>query len=414
MVISERSLQTNLKIYPWYQATCGFLPWLAVFFLFFYERVSLVEALQLSAIYYFSVFVLEIPSGYFSDRFGRALTLKISAIFGIIAYIIFIAASNFGTLALGQLLLAGFFSFKSGSDNSLLYDSLKELGLDDSYAERESRALKFSMFSYAAAALVGGVSGLIDLRIPYVLSLLAAISTFVCCLRFLEPERTPSQSGFFKHLGSCLARLKDSQLLWLFAFFVLAYSVQHVVAEFNQPYVKMLQAVWFGANDKSALVSGVMVAISMLGGAIGANYSLRLMQRFGTRKLLLGGLMIIATTIAMMALLLHPLVLVFVLFRNFPMALSEGPMLAAIAPRISSTYRATYLSLQSLAGRLFFSVLLYTLSAGLNSGNQELASDWSSLQQALIVSAVIALFGTVTLMLLRRQELSIESTSDPE
>jgi len=138
------------------------------------------------------------------------------------------------------------------------------------------------------------------------------------------------------------------------------------------------------------------------------------MHRFGTRKLLLGGLMIIGTIIAMMALLLHPLVLVFVLFRNFPMALSEAPMLAAIAPRISSTYRATYLSLQSLAGRLFFSVLLYSLSAGLTSGNENLGSDWDSLQLLLIVSFAIALFGTLALALLRRQELDVEGSSEAD
>ena len=408
MVLTMKSLQNNLKIYPWYQAACGFLPWLAVFFLFFYERVSLSEALQLSAIYYFSVFLLEIPSGYFSDRFGRAITLKISALFAVCSYFTFMVATDFNTLVIGQLLLAGFFSFKSGSDNSLLYDSLKELGLESSYAERESRALKFNMFSHAVAALVGGVSGLIDLRIPYALSLLAAFATLFCCLRFFEPTRTPSKAGFISHLGACIVRLKDSQLLWLFAFFVLAYSVQHVVAEFNQPYVKMLQADWFGANDKSALVSGMMVAVSMLGGAIGAHYSLQLMQRFGTRKLLLGGLMIIGTIIAMMSLLLHPIVLVFVLFRNFPMAMSEGPMLAAIAPRINSSYRATYLSLQSLAGRLFFAVLLYSLAVGLNTGNQGLASDWDSLQSVLILSFAIALFGTLALLLLRRQELVVE------
>ena len=119
---TQEQLQRNLRLYFGYQAASGFLPWLPVFFLYFFERVTLPEALQLSAIYYLTVVTLEVPSGYLSDRFGRRPTLILSSLCAIGSYVAFIAADGYLGVLIGQCLLGGFFALKSGSDNSLLYD----------------------------------------------------------------------------------------------------------------------------------------------------------------------------------------------------------------------------------------------------------------------------------------------------
>ena len=45
--------------------------WYPIFFLYFLARLPLVQVLQLEAIYYAGVVLLEVPSGWFSDRIGR-------------------------------------------------------------------------------------------------------------------------------------------------------------------------------------------------------------------------------------------------------------------------------------------------------------------------------------------------------
>ena len=104
-----------------------------------------------------------------------------------------------------------------------------------------------------------------------------------------------------------------------------------------------------------------------------------------------------------MAVVLHPAVLLLVLLRNFPMALSEAPMLSVIAPLIESSYRATYLSLQSLAGRLGFAILLFSLS-GLVDNGQEQTMQWPDLQLVLLISVAVAAIG-FTLLLWYRPKL---------
>jgi len=104
-----------------------------------------------------------------------------------------------------------------------------------------------------------------------------------------------------------------------------------------------------------------------------------------------------------MAAALHPIILSLVLFRNFPMALSEAPMLSAISPRIDSGYRATYISLQSLAGRLGFSLMLFSLSSLIDTDNVESAMQWPDMQSALGWSLGVGVVCLVALLLLRHE-----------
>lgn len=376
----DASLERNIRLYPLYQLASSFLPWLPLFFLYFNQYVSLSDALVIASTYYFAVFVLEIPSGYLSDLWGRKPVLIFSAICAAASYSVFLFATNLSTLIVGQCFLAGFFAFKSGSDTSLLYDSLVQLGRQDEYAEQEARAAKYSMLSLAASGLIGGLTGYLDLNIPYALALATSLIALVLCTQFYEPKQLVKAQPFFHQLKICFESLRHPLLLWIFAYFVVAYSLEHIPAEFNQPYVKLLQNNWFGESDASALVSGIVVAISMLTGAFAVSISIPLQRVFGTTKLLIISLLIQSTIIAAMSVFLHPVVLIVVMLRNFAMALTHAPMLSAIAPYIESAQRATYLSIQSLAGRLGFSAVLYSLSTLYSVGNENgLLLSWDQL-----------------------------------
>ena len=88
-------LTLNVRLFPLYRACIDAMAWLPIFFLYFSERVALREVLMLEAAYYATIVTLEVPSGYFSDRFGRRLTLLLSSAAFSIAYLSFIAADDF-------------------------------------------------------------------------------------------------------------------------------------------------------------------------------------------------------------------------------------------------------------------------------------------------------------------------------
>ncbi len=343
-----------------------------MFFLYMSQSLSLDQVIQLSAVYYLSVFVLEVPSGYFSDRIGRRTTLMIAAGALVASYCCFIIGGNFWWFAAGQFLLAAGIAMQSGTDTALLYDSLKTLGRESEYAGREANAEQWGLIMLAVATLSGGALGLIDLRLAYVFSLASAILMAVLVWRFVEPvhadETTVLTQSFGRVVLSCFVKLREPLLGWIFLVVIVLYALAHIVFEFYQPYITLLQLPLLGASSYAPLLSGVVISISMFGGAIGARASIAWQSKLGLIGVLAIAMLIQLGIVAAMAIAVSPLVLALVCARNFPMALVHAPVRAAIAPRIQRAQRATYLSLQGLSERLFFALLLLGLASGLEKG----------------------------------------------
>jgi len=365
-------LQRNIRLYPWFRAASSGHAWITVFFLYMSRHLALDQVIELSAIYYLSVFLLEVPSGYFSDRVGRRSTLLIAAASLIASYGCFIVGAGFAWFAFGQFLLAAGIAMQSGTDTAFHYDSLKALGRESEYAEREARGEQWGMTMLALATLAGGALGMIDLRLAYLFSLASAVVMAGLVWRFAEPgharETQLLPQSFTAVVVACLARLRDPLLGWIFLIVILLYALAHIVFEFYQPYILLLRLPLFGIDGYAPLLSGLVISVSMFGGALGARVSIAWQRKIGLVGVLAAAMLVQLGIVAAMAITISPLVLALVCFRNFPMALVHAPVMAAIAPRIGREQRATYLSLQGLSERLCFALLLLWLAAGLERG----------------------------------------------
>ena len=270
-----------------------------------------------------------------------------------------------------------------------------------------------SMIMLAIATLSGGVLGLIDLRLAYVFSLCSAVTMGILAWRFTEPVHAPDcvslPQGFVAVVMSCFARLRDPVLGWVFAIVIVLYAMAHIVYEFYQPYISLLQSPLLDASAYAPLISGVIISISMFGGAIGARVSVALQGRLGLIGILALAMFVQLGIVAAMAVAISPLVLMLVSARNFPMSLVVAPVRSAIAPRISRKQRATYLSLQGLSERLFFALLLLGLASGIEQGvpvNEPtlLRILTSTLWVGMMLALLIFLFSARVRMLLKADE----------
>ncbi|MGE0433547.1 MAG: MFS transporter, partial [Planctomycetota bacterium] len=319
-------MERNIRLYPLYQAFWNALFWMPVFFLLFASVLTPAEVLRLEAIYYLAVVLFEVPSGYLSDRVGRRVTLLIATACWTGAGVVFALADSFGTFVVAQILLAGGMAFNSGTDTSLLYDSLAVLGRHDEMAQVESRAASAGLYAGSIAALFGGLAGMFSLRLGYVLSSLAATGAMLVVWRFGEPPAGDAQVlPPASQVVDCLRRLRNPALAWLFLFAVAMTVFDHVPYEFAQPWLGFLIVSAGGSARLTPMSSGVIVAVVALLGALAAGRAVWLRSRLGIRPALMVLMLLQVGVMATLGQWIHPLVLIALALRGVPDAVA-GPI----------------------------------------------------------------------------------------
>lgn len=398
-------MERALRVYALYVPLQRAHFWASIFFLYFSARFDVAEVLALEAVYYSSVVLLEVPSGYLSDRVGRVPTLRISAAAGVLACLLFLVGGDrFVLFAAAQFSIAVCFSFVSGTDAAWHYDTLVSLGKGEEFAAREARLQRNGLLAKAGSGLVGGAVGVFDLRLAYALSLGAAVLAFATTLRLREPPHEHdafAAEGFVRQLGACVRELRRPLLAWLFAYVVLQTTLEHVPYEFAQPYVAAVLGESVVSPGRTPLLTGVVTASIAAVGAFAAGLSLGLRRRFGTFGALLCVTALQVGVIGAMASGIHAAVLPLIALRSVHPAVSQVLVRAEVTPRLPRSLRATFLSLQSLVGRLGFSGVLLALGAVAGAAHE---ADADVLRRVLAVCFVLGAAGLAALLATRRAE----------
>lgn len=390
----QKKCSWNAKWYPRYAFLSDAYFWLPVFFLYFSEMLTLDEVLLLEMVYYIGVYVMEVPSGWFSDRFGRRITMLLAAVILAISYGMIFAGSSFLVFAIAQFLKAAGISFKSGTETAFHFDSLKAIGLEEEFGKREARVARNRFLGGAAAALIGGLVAIWALQMAYLVACVFAILMIVLVYRFFEPpvEENETYANPIREVVSCLGYLKQPMLLCILLFFVLMTILNHVPYEFFQPYISCSLESFRWGDRATPVVSGIHVTLTLLVASAFGAWSMRIRDRIGMWWTLLSAAILQALIITVMAWVLAPIILVLLLARSVPRALMAPVINAAVTGRVERKHRATYLSMQSLAGRLSFAGMLLLLTSVVPANEQ---ATWASLSTALQLSSWIAIGGTL-------------------
>lgn len=352
-------MERNVRLYPLYQAARSSTFWLPVFILYFSSRFDAAEVLLLEAIYFASVVLLEVPSGYLSDRVGRRPTLLLAATAWALGYAALAFGGTWWMFAAGQVAVAAGMAFNSGTDNALVFESLSALGRADEVAAVEGKAQSWSAISMALSALAGGLLASVDLRLGHGLSAVGAAVAFGVAWFFDEPTRLGVALRPWAQIRGVRESLRSPALRWLFVFSVGMTVFNHVPYELAQPYLGLVLTE-YGVDGITPVASGVMMALMMGVAAVASRVSEPLSRRLGVAPVLLGAVLLQGIVIAGLAAVVHPVVVLLLLARSVPGALSHPLELQCVLPNLLAHQRATYLSVQSLAGRLAFTGALAT------------------------------------------------------
>ena len=400
------ALSRNLAAYLGYQTARNGIAWLPVFFLYMSSTLSVDAALILESIYYAVVVVLEVPSGYLSDRLGRRPTMVLGMMCWCAAGLVFAATASFPAFVVAQALMAAGMALNSGTDEALLYDTLVELERGEEFVDFEARAQARAKIATGVAALVGGAVAVVDYRGAYLVSAASAAIAIGFALRMVEPSRS-SAAPPLQQLGGVLRRLKQPMLAWLLAFAVAMTVFDHVAYMFIQPYLELLELPSLGGEASTPLASGIVTAVTLGLAALAARGAPVLQRRLGPATSLLSAMAFHGVVIAAMAAVVHPLVVGLVALRALPPVIWKPIAHGLAHPRVPSAMRATYFSVESLVGRLAFSASLamaaWTIGS-LESPSPDALREVLTAFATAVLGALIVL--GVTVGVLRRDEPS--------
>lgn len=376
---------------------------------------SLTEVTLLDLPFWLGIFLFEIPTGIVADKYGRKLSLTLSAIIGTAMWLVFASSGEFWVMASAQFVGGLAVTFSSGADEALLYETTKALNREADYARLTARARAVRTISAMLAGLAVSVIATVDLALPAFITAALIAATLIPIRSFKETRgtspATPNQAAqeggsprdhqqeahpptpYSQIVKQALATLREHVTLrWAIAYLVILSCVAFYAEVFLQPYTLSvgLPIIALGA---------VMVAVQAMSIA-GSLAVPRAQKTLGTDRLLYAVPLLLIPCLLLLGTAPFPPVLLVAAISAFLFALTEPVLLAAIQRRVPDHARATVLSIKSLFATVFLTLTEPAL--GLLSDNFGVHTAY------LAMAAIIALF-SLTLLLKGRRWVSTHS-----
>lgn len=355
----ERNLRL-LTAFAFLQASAF---WLPILFFFQLEIVGPAEVIALEGAYYLANVIFEVPSGAFSDRIGRKTTLLLAGLAKVGGLLAFLVADSWTGLLLGHLGLAFASACVSGTDTSLLHESLRGVGRLHEQPRYEARFATLGYASLAVACAAGGAIGAFSLRAAIVVALLFALVELGTTVSIRPasagggkpPARTPSLG-----LGAAMRAFARPAAAWVAVYFVVLLALDHAILSLLQP---MVAALMDGPESADALrrapwITGALLAALFAVSSSAAASGPTWVRRFGEPRVLGSAFALQVALPLGLALLWSPWALGLVLLRKVPQALSLPLLRSALHARVPDEARATSFSVLSLFGSLCFAACL--------------------------------------------------------
>lgn len=265
---ANRATSRVIRLYYGYQFFFPLLFWIPVFYE--YQKIMGLDDGRIFAIqslYYLVFCFLEIPTGYFADRLGYRLSLRMSGAVLVLSNVLAIYWTSYTGFVAHWLFLALARSFYSGASSAWLFEYLSQNGAVGRYKEVEGRSRALNLVGRVVGWM--GIGALMQwhVTLPYWMTVGAAVGATV--FAFLLPDVKPllervRAASLWKDLTPVGTMLASSPQLFLLMFQSLTIFVLARICQVNlfQPILKEKE---FGVAS-----FGVIMAVSTVFEAVGS------------------------------------------------------------------------------------------------------------------------------------------------
>ena len=369
-------MQLRHNIFKMYllKAVLWFMVAMPIIVLFFQEHgLTLTEVMILQSIYSFSVALFEIPSGFIADIFGRKKTIVISTIFTFIGFLVFSFFGGFYAFAIAQVLVGIGGSLMSGSDSAIIYDTLLESKIENSYTKIEGKTYAIGNFSEGLAGILGGFLAVCSIYMPVYVQTSILFFSIPISFTLIEPkihnENLLNKSFIAVWEVVRFALVDNQKLKWL-----IIYSSALGVSTLSMAW---LAQPFFKAINIPLAYFGVLWAILNFSAGLTSFNAYRLENKFINCKILIYIGLSISISFILLSFNFSVFGLIFILFVYLLRGLVTPILRNAINENTSSNKRATVLSIRSLIIRISFAISAPIL--GYIADNYSLAISFYSL-----------------------------------
>jgi MFS family permease len=213
--------------------------------------LNMQEIFILKSIYSIGIVAMELPSGWMADVWGRKKTLLLGSILGATGFAVYSLSHSFLWFAVAEIVLGIGYSFVSGADSAILYDTLLENNKEKEYVKQEGRITSAGNFAEATAGIIGGLLAGITLRTPFYFQFLVAAMAIPAAWKLIEPTLQKKQSilkplDFIK--TAYINLVQNRELMTAILFSSVTGTATLTFAWFVQPYFQAIgmPIEWFG------------------------------------------------------------------------------------------------------------------------------------------------------------------------
>lgn len=226
----------------------GFALFVPIMVLFYKENgMSMSQVFLLQSIFSASAILTEIPTGCFSDLFGRKKSIVIGGILSAIGFAAYSLSDGFWGFLVSEIVLGIGMSFVSGSDSGMLYEALLERGRLFDYRKIEGRAKGMRTASEGISSICGGLLAMSSLRLPLYCD--AIVAFLIVPVALTLAETGGAKSGKVSHASWKLmkdavifALLRNCRIRWLIVYSASVNASTLVMYWMIQPYLVSVEA----------------------------------------------------------------------------------------------------------------------------------------------------------------------------
>lgn len=220
--------------------------------LFARTGLSVLQISLLLGIWSATTLVVDVPAGVLADRSSRRWLLVVSSVGKAAGFACWLGADGFAPFAAGFVLWGISSSLRSGTFESLVYDTLEQVGHADDYGRVAARAGAAARIGITLACVVGAVVATHSFAPVLMLSIVTMLFCAGVAFGFQDPPRVrrrgPLPSACRAMTGAVAYSARDADVRRILIYTVGALAVYGTLDEYDQLYRAWvgMPLAWFG------------------------------------------------------------------------------------------------------------------------------------------------------------------------